>query len=227
MSVCKSSKLDPLPHWLIRSVAKELSPFVTKLINASLLSGEVPSGLKKAMVTPVIKKPNLEHMDPSNYRPISNLPLIDKLLEKVVVEQINAYLSQHGLFPTFQSAYRPQHSTETALIKIVSDIASAIDKGYITPLMMLDNSAAFDTVDHCIMLNRLEISYGFTGVVLQWFSSYLSGRYQKVKTALGMSAEVPLLHGVPQGSVLGPLLFVLYTAPVLDIISNHGLTGHM
>lgn len=226
-TTCKSSLLDPLPHWLLRSLSKELAPFVTNLINVCLHTGYVPVELKKAMVTPVLKKPSLEPTEPNNYRPISNLPSIDKILEKVVASQIGSYLTQYDLLPSCQSAYRQYHSTETALVKVVSDIANAIDNGFITALIMLDLSAAFDTVDHNILLKRLELSFGFSGTALQWFNSYLVDRFQTVKTTLGVSAEVPLHHGVPQGSVLGPLLFVLYTSPVLGIITQHGLTGHM
>ena len=107
-----------------------------------------------------------------NYRPISNLPFIGKIIEKVVFNQINDYLVLNGLYDEFQSGFRQKHSTETALIKVLNDIRLNSDKGKTTVLVLLDLSAAFDTVDHNILINRLE-SVGLSGYALQWFKSYL------------------------------------------------------
>ena len=110
----------------------------------------------------------------------------------------------------FQSAYKSRHSTETALLKVVNDILCAIDDGNVTLLTLLDLSAAFDTIDHTILLERLKISFGIDGVVLDWIRSYLSDRKQKVKVNNDISSEIPVKYGVPQGSVLGPLHFSMY-----------------
>ena len=127
------------------------------------------------------------------------------------------------MFPTLQSAYRQYHSTETAMIKVTNDILRAIDDYSDVILVLLDLSAAFDTLDHQILLSRLKSYFGFTGSVLQWFRSYLTNRSQKVVISEVASSLRQLEFGVPQGSILGPLLFVLYMAPLQDVISRHGL----
>ena len=141
-------------------------------------------------------------------------------------EQINNYLSMNNLLPAVQSAYRKQHSTETAVLKVLSDIYSAADAGQITLLGLLDLSSAFDTVDHQILFDRLQFSYGFEGAVLGWFRSYLTGRSQYIRYNGVQSVSAPVLYGVPQGSVLGPVLFILYSADVIDIATKHGFFAH-
>jgi hypothetical protein len=129
--------------------------------------------------------------------------------------------------PRLQSAYRAGHSTETALLKVTTDILTALDSGDLASLALLDMSAAFDTVDHNILLRRLQTSYGIRGVALDWFRSYLTGRLQYVRYAGRHSATRPMLYGVPQGSVLGPILFILYTADLAAVIEQHGLLPHL
>ena len=187
-------------------------------MNASLASGQVPAELKSAYVVPRLKRSGLDEDDVKNYRPISNLPVLAKLLERIVAKQLVAYLNVHGLLPRLQSAYRSRHSTETALLKVTSDILSALDNGDLAALALLDLSAAFDTVDHDILLRRLRISYGINGVALQWFRSYLDGRMQHVSTEAAV---------VSQGSVLGPILFILYTADLIALIESHSLSPHL
>lgn len=223
----KASSLDPLPTWLLKSLSSVLSPFITKMFNASLMSGSVPQPLKIAAVTPILKKPTLDPSALCNYRPISNLAFISKTLEKVVSQQVSFHLKQHDLLPALQSAYRPFHSTETALLKVISDIATSADAGQLTALMLVDQSAAFDCVDHAILLKRLHISFGLSDTVLDWCTSYFHERSQFV-LANGMQSPVSILDcGVPQGSVLGPLFFSLYTSDILDVIQECGLLGHM
>jgi Reverse transcriptase (RNA-dependent DNA polymerase) len=147
--------------------------------------------------------------DPSNYRPILNLATLGKLLECVVVQQITSYLCQNNMFPEFQSAYRQYRSTETALIKVVNDIIRALDVGDVALLTLLDLSSAFDTVDHDILLTRLEISFSIESLPLKWKRSYLTSRTHTVSFG-GRQSTSDIVHcGVPQGSVLGPLLFML------------------
>lgn len=126
------------------------------------------------------------------------------------------------IYPSLQSAYREHHSTETALLRVQNDILRAIDSKKEVLLVLLDLSAAFDTIDHDILISRLTTQFGFSGTVLKWFKSYLHNRTQKVVIGNAESELQPVTSGVPQGSVLGPLLFVLYVAPLQDIIISHG-----
>ena len=148
---------------------------------------------------------------------------MSKLLERVVASQIKQHLNDNNLCNHYQSAYKTGHSTETALLCIKNDIHTSLSKGMPTALVLLDLSAAFDTIDHKTLLDRLSSWFGLGGAVLEWFSSYLTGRIQSVKVGDTLSDPAILLSGVPQGSVLGPTLFSLYTTPLSNIISRHKL----
>ena len=148
----------------------------------------------------------------------------DKILEKVVASRLRSHISSNCLSNVSQSAYKEFHS-ETALLKVHNDVTLNIDKGKVTALTLL--SAAFDTIDHAILIKRLSLWYGISGTALSWFLSYLTGRHQTIKIANCFSAAFPTSCGVPQGSVLGPLLFTLYTTPLSSVIQNHNLDHHL
>ena len=223
----KSSAADPLPVPLMKQVASELGPFMCELFNRSMLAGHFPVTFKEAFITPVIKKPGLDAADVGSYRPISNLSVISKLLERIVAKQLNDYLQSADLIPRLQSGFRPRHSMETAVLRVLSDLLEAVDGGDVAALVLLDLSAAFDTVDHAILCRRLQSSFGVTGPVLRWFESYLHGRSQYVRRGQMKSIITTLVCGVPQGSVLGPILFVLYTADLISLVEQHGFCPHL
>jgi len=208
-------------------VADLVAPYVAKLFNRSLSAGQFPVGFKHALITPILKKPGLDSNDVNSYRPISNLSVLSKLFERVVSRQLMDYLQLHHLLPPLQSGFRAGHSTETAVLHVLSDILAAVDAGNLAALVLLDLSAAFDTVDHSILLERLRRTFGVSGTVLQWFESYLRGRTLAVHRSGVSSITSTLECGVPQGSVLGPILFVIYTADLPVVIHRHSLTPHL
>ena len=169
----------------------------------------------------------LDHNDLSNYRPVSNLCFIARILEKLVLSQVYSYLNSHNLCNTCQSAYRPGHSTETALLKVFNDLFLSLSKGNISVLALLDFSYAFDTIDHPILAHRLHTDFGFTDAVLQWSSSYLTDRTHYISLSNQCSAIAPVHSGVPQGSVLGPMHFTMYIMPLSVIIDSHSIIRHL
>ena len=156
-----------------------------------------------------------------NYRPVSNLCFIANILEKLVLSQVSTYLSSHNHYNTCQSAYRPGHCTETALLKVVNDLFLSLNKGNISVLALLDFSSAFDTIDHPILVHRLHTDFGFTDAVLQLFSSYLTDRMHYVYLIIAL-----LLLLYTQGSVLFPILFSMYFKTLSAIIDIHSIIHH-
>ena len=225
-SAPKSCELDPIPSKLLIECLDSILPSLTDLFNSSLASGIFPQCFKSALVTPILKKRCLDHNDLNNYRPVSNLCFIAKILEKLVLSQVSSYLNFHNLYNTCQSAYRSGHSTETALLKVVNDLFLSLNKGNISVLALLDFSSAFDTIDHTILVHRLHTDFGFTDTVLQWFSSYLTDRTHYVSLCNHCSDFAPVHSGVPHGSVLGPMLFTMYIKPLSAIIDSHSIIHH-
>jgi hypothetical protein len=222
----KTCDLDPIPTELMKECCGALLPSLTQIVNASLMQGNVPSSLKKGLVRPKLKKNGLDREEMKNYRPVSNIPFISKIMEKAVAHQITDHMILNDLNDAYQSAYRENHSTETALLKIQTDILKILDQGKMAVLIMTDLTAAFDTIDHNILAKRLDHSFGIRGQALAWFESYLNGRKQSVMIEESTSSECDLPYGVPQGSILGPVLYCLYTKPVGKILKSHGLDYH-
>jgi len=204
-----------------------LLTYIMVMVNTSLLESSLPESAKHAIITPIPKKQSArDARELKNHRPVSNETFISKVIVRVVVEQLIKYLHENGLLPLLQSAYRHSHSTEIVLLRVLSDIIAAADCQEVTLLSLLDLSIAFDCVDHDILISRLQNSFGICGSVLSWLESFLTDRTQQVCYGATLSAVVQLCFGIPQGSVLGPLLFLLYTAELFDVIASSGLVGH-
>ena len=197
-----------------------------RLWNTSFQYATFPSKFKIAQVTPLLEKHGLDANDPVNYRPISNLNTISKILERLVLTRIIPHVSSSPNFDPVQSAYRRHHSTETALLKITDDIFARFADHQSTILVALDQSAAFDCIDHTTLIRRLHHSFGVTGKALSWISSYLESRSTFVRWKQVSSPAQLLETGVPQGSALGPLLFSLYIAPLSKVILSFGINHH-
>ena len=156
-----------------------------------------------------------------NYRPVSNLSYVSKLVEKAVLNRMLAYDKEAKFLPAFQSAYRKDHSCETALLRIHNDALWAMEEGKVMPLVAIDLSAAFDTVDHGVLLSVLQRECGVGGDALRWFDSYLRPRHMKVRINSEYSEPRSLEFSVPQGSVLGPQLFSIYASTLGEAIADH------
>jgi len=222
----KTSPQDLLPTNILKACADFLSPFIANMANLSFDTGTFPDCFKEAQVTPILKKQGLDVGDPANYRPISNLHTLSKLLERLFLARLQPHLGSTGRMDPYQSAYRMRCSTETALLKVASDLCDGMDRGQVSILVTLDISAAFDTIDTSILLERMEVYFGVAGRALQWLSSYLTHRRQCVGVDGVLSPVAILLSGVPQGSVLGPVLFSAFIAPLADVIDSFHILHH-
>ena len=224
-SPAMSCKLDPFPSKLLVRHHLEVTPILTQIVNASHTQGEFMSELKNVLLHPLLKKTGIDCIF-RKYRPVSNLSFLSKLLERAVCHQITQYTGTTRMAEKFQSAYRASHSTETALIKVKDDILRAIDIHIVTCLILLDLSVVFDTVSQPLLLNRLQHHFGIQWTVLKWFENYMLDCIQRValddsnKKAVISDCTI-LEQGVPQGSVLGPILFTLYTSPLRHICREH------
>ena len=222
-SATKSCSLDPIPSSLLKNCLDVTLPCITRVVNKSLITGQMPPELKVARVIPLQKKRGIDQEELKNYRLISNVKFLFKAIERITSSQLNVYLQENYLFTPMQSAYRKYHSTETALLRVQNDLLRAVDQHQDAVLILLDFSAALDTIDHDILLHRLCQRYGITRTALKWFSTYLRGRTQCIDIDGVLSDERLLDAGVPLGSVFGPAIFTTYTAPLGDIITSHGL----
>ena len=205
LEINKSTGLDCIPARFIKDGAPILKGPITHIINKSIYTNEVLQGFKEARVKPLYKKNNRQEV--SNYRPVSILNIISKVLERTVYDQLSNYLKANNIIYEFQSGFRDSHSTDTCLTHLLDLLKTNMSKGKYTGLALLDLQKAFDTVDHHILCEKLR-AMGVESV--EWFYSYLSGRSQIVKIDEHCSETRNISCGVPQGSILGPLLFLCY-----------------
>ena len=218
----KASGPNGIPTKIMQMISNIICTPLSKIYNISVPSGTHPEKLKYANVIPVFKKGS--RLLISNYRPISLLSNLNKIFEKLMYKRIYAFLEKYNILYDLQFGFRAKHSTTHALISITEKIRSALDAGKVTCGIFIDLQKAFDTVNHEILLKKL-YHYGFRGKINDWFRSYLSERKQKVTINGFVSENKVINHGVPQGSVLGPILFLLYINDLHSCI-KHSTTYH-
>jgi len=176
----KSCEMDPIPTDVLKKFLPELLPYITDMCNSSLQQGSFPLSQRHAIIRPRLKKPGSDPSDVQNYRPVSNLTFVSKVVEKLVCHRLVSFFERLKILPTLQSAYRKNHSTETVVLKVITDVLHAADRGKVTLLCMLDLSCAFDSVDHDVLLDRLRCAFGVQGVAISWIESFLQDRTQSI-----------------------------------------------
>ena len=225
-SPAKHCELDPLPMTMFKENLGAFSGIIANIINTSLQQGVVSENLKEALLKPLIKSMSLEVIF-KNFHPISNLSFLSKMIERVACGQLSNYMNRTVKLEDLQSAYRSNHSTETALLKVKTDILNAMQNKQVTSLILLDLSAGFDTISHSKPINRLKFRFGLEGVVFDWITDYLANCTQRVVIKQdnfldsATSSPVTLAQGIRQGSVLRLNLFSWFISPLGDLCRKY------
>ena len=214
----KSCGLDNIDSYIIKLAKDELVPAITHILNLSINQMTFPAAWKTAKVIPLYKKD--EYTDPKNYRPVALLAVFSKILEKAVFLQVMDYMEKNNLLHPSHHGFRSKHNTGTALLEMYDGWVDAFDEDKLTAVIMLDLSAAFDVVDTSILLDKLGL-YGFQPSAVSWIKSYLTNRHQQVYVDGALSDPQEVTVGVPQGSILGPLLYIIFTNDLPEVIHNH------
>ena len=197
---------DPIPSQLFKSSLDIILPVLTRLVNQSLAEGSMV-GVNWSVLDPLLKKAGLDPDAYKNFRPVNNLVFVSKITERVVGNRMDTHMDKNNLHEPSQYAYKTFHNTETMMLNLTDEALRGFDDNMATIVIFLDLSAAFDTIDVNKLLHILEYELGISGVALQWFRSFLTGRTQRVKISGVYSEKLDIPFGAPQGSVLGPKLF--------------------
>ena len=214
----KSTGVDDIDTGIIKLIAEDIIPALTHIINLSITHSDFPSMWKIAKVIPLLKKG--DPLTPKNYRPVALLPIFSKVLERVVFNQLVEYLDTNGLLHPNHHGCRHDHSTASALIQMYDKWTEEVDQGNMVGVMMIDLSAAFDMVDHPLLLQKLQL-FGLETTALAWVKSYISERSQSVIVDGCLSPPLDIECGVPQGSILGPLMYIIFTNDIPDLVHDH------
>ena len=213
----KSCELDPIPTHILKWVLPTLIPLITHIVNASPTSACFCKEWKTSVVKPLLKRKGLD-LQEKNYCPVSNLPLFSKLVEHATLMQFDKHCREHHLLPDFQSAYRKGYSTKTSLMKMTNDILWSMERKEVTAVIVLGMSAAFDTIDHDLLLDILHKRFGIAETALQWYQNYLRPWGMKVCINDAYSSIRSLNYSVPQGSASGANLFTAYCTSIESVI---------
>ena len=217
----KSTGMDYIDTWVVKLVATDILPAITHVVNLSITEADFPLPWKIAKIVPLLKKG--DQLLAKNYRPVALLPIFSKILERAVFLQLVEFLESNQLINSNHHGCRQGHNTATALLQMYDQWLEEVEEGKMVGVMLIDLSAAFDMVDHPILLKNLEL-YGMDSQSVAWMSSYLSHRSQAVLVDGALSPPLNVTCGVPQGSILGPLLYILYTNEIPDLVHDHLVT---